>query len=190
MKIERKKLILIIAAIAAVLLTVGVIVLSMLTAPKEDETPVTPQVSSSPTVQPGTGEDDTPAQITNTDDPEAPPANMYENDYSTDVGYVPLPEGYVPSSDKEDNVFNPEWTQLRYYDIVCDLSKKETVSEKALKPMVDFYADLSKVNTPNTDTMRESMSKYIEKYRLNLGERAPGEMRADMSLACHVEDEE
>jgi hypothetical protein len=190
MKIERKKLILIIAAVGAVLLTIGVILLSMLTAPKEEETPITPEVSSSPTVQPGTGEDDTPAQIGNSDDPEAPPASMYENDYSTDVGYVPLPEGFVATSETEDNVFNPEWTQLRYYDIVCDLSKKETVSEKALKPMVDFYDDLSLVNTDNTKVMRESMSKYIEKYRLNLGERAPGEMRADMSLACHVEDEE
>lgn len=191
MKIERKKLILIIAVIAAVVLTGLVILLSVLTGGKESDDSDTPNQTVAPSDDATNGVSQEPqVEIGNPDDPEAPPADAYQNDYSNDTGYDKLPSGFDGSSAPQGTVFDAQWAYARYYDITCDLGNKQTVTEEALQPMEDFYDDLALVGDPSSDSMRATIKRYLDKYEPLIGERSPGDTRQELLLTCDIEDVE
>jgi len=189
MKIERKKLILIIAAIITVVFGSIVIALSIMTGGSDEPAPtptttVQPDDSEEPTTNPDALPDD---GATAAPDPEAtdnPAPNVYENTYTDDVGYAPLPENFNVEGNPAGTVLDETWAMDRYHTLVCELSTKPSSTEKALKPIKDFYNDLSLAKHPNASTMRATIGRWIEDYERDLGERAPGNAQAEMTLEC------
>lgn len=192
MKIERKKLILIIAIIVTVVLAGIVIALSVLTRPDVATIAPTPTpTSESPTNDPNaiTGEpDNTSAVVGDPENPDAPPADMYQNDFSEDLGYAPLPESYKTSSDPNPTgtVLDETWAMERYHTLVCELSTKESSTEAALQPINAFMQDLTLADYQNASTMQASLGRWVDSYELYLGERAPGSARSELILECQT----
>jgi hypothetical protein len=190
MKIERKKLILIIAIILTVVLGSLVIALSVLTRPAEvGVTPTPTPTSVSPTDSSPTAEPDSVGAIVgDPESPDAPPANMYQNDSSNDLGYAPLPESYKSSTDPNPTgtVLDEAWAMGRYQTLVCELSAKESSTEEALQPIKAFAQDLTLANYQNASTMRAGISRWVDSYEGYLGERAPGSTRSELILECQT----
>lgn len=188
-KIERKKLILIIAIAVTVVLTGIVVMLSILTSnsDKTDTTTPTPTPSSSDANK---GGDDNGAPISGTHETGAPPADVYKNDYSHDTGYTSLPPGY-DSKNAAGTVYDPQWAENKMSTLLCELSNKQTITEKALKPIKDFNADLALVNTQTASSMTATINRYVSIYEAHMGERADGNYRSELSYFCNpMSDEE
>jgi hypothetical protein len=186
-RIERKKLIIIIASIVTVILAAIVITLSILTGGGEKEpVPVTPtnqpapEETASPTPTDGTSDT---LPIGSPTDEDAPPADLYTNDYSQDVGYIKLPDGY-DSSVPEGTVYDEEWMVYRGNTLLCELSTKQTISLQAITPLTDFYNDLLKVDNENASSMRKTISSYLNFYKDHMGERSDGTDRAELKVFC------
>lgn len=186
-KIERKKLIIIIASIVTVILAAIVITLSILTGgSKEEPVPVTPTNQPAPeetTVPtPNDGSSDT-LPIGSPTEEGAPPADLYTNDYSQDVGYIKLPDGY-DSSVPEGTVYDEPWMVQRGNALLCELSDKQTISTQAITPLTDFYNDLLKVDNENASSLRKTISNYLEYYNDHMGERSNGTDRVELKTFC------
>jgi len=188
-KIERKKLIFIIAGLITLVVVGLMITLSMFTNgnspdPEKTQQPEPTETSSSPS--PSDQEEDT-VPIIGVDEEDAPPADMYENDYSQDSGYVKLPDGFDGST-PEGTVYDPEWMYTKFNILLCELSTKQSSTEEALKPLKDFNDDLALAQTEEASTARSAASRYIGLYEDTLGERVDGSTRAELSVYCDMED--
>lgn len=190
MKIERKKLILIIAAIATVLIAALVITLSIITGGGKTE----PKPVTTPTAVANDSPNSEVEQGAPVKDPEAsgaPPESIYSNDYSKDTGYNKLPADFSSStSNTKDTVFDPEWANYKLNTLMCELSNKETVTQRAIQPLEDFQTDLTRVGTDNAASLSVSISKVLNAYIPLEGQRAPGNVKAELSIYCNVEDVE
>jgi len=189
MKIERKKLILIIAVITTLVLLILVVGISLLTGGKNNNKPTqspTTSVTDSPSNS-NTPSDVNTSQAAPIGDPTAsgaPPATAYENDYSKDTGYTPLPKGFDGSSNPANTVYDQNWALAKMQTLACELSTKPTSTEKALTPLNNFYLDLGKVSYANAKQMRLTINSWIEGYTPYIGERAPGDIRNNIISYC------
>lgn len=189
-KIERKKLILIIAIAVTAILTAIVVMLSMLT--NNPNTPAPTPTSTVPSSSPGTaqGGNDNGAPISGTNEKGAPPADIYKNDYSKDTGYTKLPPGY-DSKNAAGTVYDPKWAENKMNVLLCELSNKQTITVRALQPLNDFNTDLALVHTTASSTMSATINRYITIYEAHMGERADGNYRSELSNFCNpLTDEE
>lgn len=190
MKIERKKLILIIAIIITAVLSGLVIALSMITRPTDtppspSPTSITP-TDSNPSSNPLDNIPD--VVVGEPDSTDAPPTNIYENNFSDDIGYAPLPDSYKTSTDPNPTgtVLDETWAMERYHTLVCELSTKESVTQEALKPIKAFTKDLTMAKYQNASAMRAGMTRWVEAYEIEMGNRAPGSTQSELILECQT----
>lgn len=187
MKIERKKLILIIAGIASVLLLAVIVVISSLQQSSQAEPSPTPTVTTPPSNNNGNGEDEPGIPvIIEPGDENPPPQDMFNNDYSNDEGYLKLPEGFDGSVNPEGTVFDELWTIDAFNRLTCELASKETVTERALQPLRDFSADLRKVDYDSAFAFREMINRWLEQYERRIGDRPPATTSAEVSAVCDL----
>lgn len=188
MKIERKKLILIIAAVVATILFTVIVFLSMTredaTVAPPTPTPTTPNTNNGGQVD-ANGDPIIPIIVEPGDD-NPPPSDIYENDYSNDEGYLKLPEGFDGSVNPEGTVFDELWTIDTFNRLTCELSTKETVSEQALQPLKDFALDLRKVDYESAIAFRGTINRWMDDYDKNIGERPPASSQVEVSTVCEL----
>lgn len=187
-KIERKKLIIIIASIVTAIFAALVITLSVLTGGGEGKTPaeITPTAQPKPTqtANPTDGTSET-VPIKGADEEGAPPADAYTNDYSEDVGYVKLPDGY-DSSVPAGTVYDEAWMVTRGSLLLCELSTKQTISKQAITPLSNFKDDLISVSNENANNMSKTISPYLAFYNDHMGDRTPGYLRSELNIYCDL----
>lgn len=198
-KLERKTVILIIAIIVTLLLATTVVVLSVLTNGGNTHKPsptANPAPKISAPVQPtgGTVNDEnipTP-QATPGEKETPPPANAYNNNYSHDTGYKPLPSDFNVNDKSQypNTVFDPAWAVTKANTLMCELSTKPTITEKAIQPIKDFVFDLNRVHTKSADALTATLNQYLNDYEPNIGQRASGSDMAALSIHCESSNED
>lgn len=187
MKIERRKLILIIAAIVTSVLLIMVIILSSLQQePAVDSNPNPVSTPSNPPTR-----DDADASpgvpiVVEPGDINPPPLDMFENDYSNDIGYAALPDGADGSVNAAGTVFDELWTIDALNRLACELSTKETVTEQALKPLQDFSFDLRKTSYSAATSYRQLVNRWMDSYEKNLGDKPPVAASIEVATFCEL----
>lgn len=161
-KIERKKLILIIAAIITALMVALVVFLSTIKKSESDSAP-TPEPVITVTPEP---------------EPEQP-----SNDSSNDIGYIPLPEGYVPENPKG-TVYDDSWVVEKTQSLLCELSNKNIVTEEILEPLKAFRADTGKVRSENTESLGVTVQRYLNEYEGYMGQPVPERLKNELNTYC------
>jgi hypothetical protein len=183
---ERKKLLLILGIAFAVVLTGIIVLVSVLTTPAEEAPEPTPTETAQ--VDEERDPDDGAEVIVDPgEEDEAPRDDIYANDYSNDEGYAPLPEGFQPTeTNTKGTVYDEEWALNKYTVLLCELSKKETVTEKAIQPLQRFADDLAGATHPNAQPLRDSIYYYLKDYEIYMGERAPASTRNILTQMCNA----
>lgn len=192
---ERKKLLLIISIVFTVFI-VGVIVLVSVLSPGKGE----PEPAPSPTqtiteenpenagIDPNRDYDEEGAPIVVDEaEEDAPPSDIYANNYDNDLGYAPLPEGFEPTAENIYNtVYEEPWALEKMYTLFCELSTKNTGTERALMPLEDFSKDLASVKYENAGNMRSTVNNILSDYRNYDGKRIPGDLKNKASTLCEL----
>lgn len=186
---ERKKLLLTVAIVFTVFI-IGVIFLIWNLTPAQ-ETPEpkpteTTIVETEKPVDPNHNYDEDGALIK--PDPDAednPPADMYANNYDDDTGYAPLPEGFVPTdSNIVGTVYEEQWALTKMYTLFCELSTKNTSTERARAPLENFSNDLAQVKYENGPMMLTTISDVLTDYRAVDKQRVPGDLKNEVATLC------
>lgn len=196
--IERKKLVTIIALVAAVVLAGIIVTISLVfssTSEGNDDNTPQPQVTSTETPSNQDEPVEQGAPIGNASDEEAPPENLYDNDYSNDLGYTALPEGFDPSANTtEGTVYDDDFVYDTFNRVMCELSKKPTSTERALQPLTDLIIDLRKSGTSISINYATEGGTHLQWYQDRLNQRVGSDKQNELSLvycdAGVVEDEE
>lgn len=187
-KIERKKLILIIAVAITALLAGVAIVLSILTggtpkdtiAPTQEPAPLPTSEVEEP-VEPG-------APIIDGEEEGAPPESMYQNDYSKDIGYEPIPDGFDPAVNPTENtIFDSDYAYLTYSRVMCELSTKYTATDRALEPALALKDDLALISEAWAGSWRSNITRYQEWFEAHDGERIPADIKDELARNCETD---
>jgi hypothetical protein len=183
--IERKKLVTIFAVIiaavlAGVVITISIIFSGSQKTPENTNEP-TPVTTSNPS---NSGEPvEGGAPIGDSDDPDAPPATMYENDYSKDLGYTPLPETFDKNvSPTEDTIYNDEYVYVTYNRVMCELSAKQTSTTRALEPLKALVKDLKKNGSSISTNYASEGAEQIVWFEDRLNQRIDATKRSELEL--------
>lgn len=194
MRLERRKLILIIAAIVAAVLLGIAITISVLTAPKADDPSLPGVPNPTETREPET--DDSPIEqgseviIDDEDEGDVPPEGLYDNIYTDDLGYERLPDSFNPEVNPiEGTVYEDAYIYSTMSRLMCELSNKNTVTERALKPLNDFSADLARSSAPSAYSSLQQVEYDLRWFNSNIGERIPGEEKSLLNMNyCNAGD--
>lgn len=189
MKVERKKLILIVASVVAAVLLGAAITISFLTAPKAEDPSLpgvpTPNQTREPELDDSPIEQGSQVIIDDEDKEEGdvPPEGLYDNIYTDDLGYDKLPDSFDPEVNPiEGTVYDDEYVFTTMSRLMCELSTKNTVTERALKPLTDFSDDLRRSTASTAYSTLQQIEYDLRWFNNNVGERIPGEEKSLLNM--------
>ena len=172
--LDRKKFFTLVVAGFGVLLVIAIFVISYLT----NSTTQLPEPTPTAT--------DAPIEQGVTPDPESGSDTMYDNDYSGDLIYTPLPKGFNPDVEStEGTVFDDAYVAATYDTLACQLSKKNTVTERAIEPLENFASDLRLSSSQQANATLSLTLNVLEKVEVYMGERLPANVADDIGIACY-----
>lgn len=190
MKQTRKKIFYIVVAVSVALLA-GILIVISLNMPKEeikkDAEQITQEqeeVIKDDLLQGKNGNKEAADIIIADDALDAPPATLYENDYSNDKGYTPITDHELAKQNPANTVYDEMWTIDTWGRLSCELSTKQTVSEKAIQPILSFNKDLENIDSVAAETVRMNTKNLITKLQRNLGDRMPSDARGILLGIC------
>lgn len=174
-----------IAAGVTVVLVALIVVVSLMT--------TNPNVDPEPTPEPETTQtpiDETsPVETGVESDPEGGSDTLYDNDFSGDEGYTKLSTEFDPTVSVTDNtVYNDGYVAITYSRLVCELSNKKTITERALTPIATFVDDLRLSGTETSRSIRTEGQMLLDKYTPLIGNRLDASDADDLKVHCHLMD--
>lgn len=192
--IARSKLFMIGGGIILSLLVVAIVIIAIFI-PRE--APVEPEQKTTEEIQEdninkyyaGENENEEAADIIG-DEGDAPPANMYENSYEDDYGYISVADHESAKSNPENTVYDDVWASQKWAELNCDLTNKRTISEKALRSMKNFRDDLTHVASPMSRQLITNVDHIMSKLENSRGQRMPGEVKNITAINCNDMTEE
>lgn len=113
-----------------------------------------------------------------------------DNDYSQDEGYIPLAENFDPNlSPTENTIYNDTFSYFTMNRLMCELSNKTVITEKALEPAESYFNDLSLNTSPYAVDARSQGSKTLEKLREKMGQPLSAQEKSDLAfMYCNAQE--
>lgn len=190
MKQTRKQIFYIIIGVVAALLATILIVISLNTSQEVPEKTQEEQAQEQEEklveqiLEGENGNEEAADIVVGEDDKEAPPEGIYENTYTGDEGYTKLTDPELAKKNPENTVYDENWAYSTWGRLACELSTKQTVSEKALSPILEFKEDLSKVDSMTAEGIIMNVDNLLVKLQRNLGDRMPPDGRSILLGVC------
>jgi hypothetical protein len=184
-RIERKKLILIVASVIVAVVATILIILSTILGGSDTST-------KNPGVEVPTVEKVEPGMLNNKEDlGDNVSSTLLDNDFSKDIGYTPLPDGFDPvTMDTTNTVFDEGWNSVTLATIMCDLTNKNTISKRMSQPLRDISADMNKTGHKYSQNEYSTIRSWLEYFDTHDGERFTADKKVQISnVYCSMPDD-